>query len=279
MTPEDYAFLGEFLRRRSGLSITSEKAYLIESRLKPVAGRHGFRDVEGLVRELKSASESVCRAVTDAMTTNETFFFRDRVPFDQFRDVMVQTFLNSRLSKRRIRIWCAGCSTGQEPYSLAMVVDGLPHLIGWTVEIVASDINSEVIARAKEGIYNQFEVQRGLPIQMLVKHLQQEGNEWRISEAIKRRVQFRVFNLLDAFAGLGPFDIIFCRNVLIYFDQKTKQDVMDRLSRSLADDGYLVLGSAETVLGLGKSFTPMESARGIYRKSPKGEGLRTAAMG
>jgi chemotaxis protein methyltransferase CheR len=279
MTPEDYTFLGEFLRRRSGLSITSEKAYLIESRLKPVAGRHGFRDVEALVRELKTAGESVCRAVTDAMTTNETFFFRDRVPFDQFRDVMLQALLKARLTKRHIRIWCAGCSTGQEPYSLAMVVDGLPHFIGWNVEVVASDINSEVVSRAKEGVFNQFEVQRGLPIQMLVKHFQQDGTEWRVSEGIKKRVQFRVFNLLEPFAGLGKFDIVFCRNVLIYFDQKTKQDVLDRLSKSLADDGYLVLGAAETVLGLGKSFAPLTDARGIYMKASQGESLRTVAIG
>ena len=279
MTPEDYTFLGEFLRRRSGLAITSEKAYLIESRLKPVAGRHGFRDVELLVRELKTAGESVCRAVTDAMTTNETFFFRDRVPFDQFRDVMLQALLKARLTKRHIRIWCAGCSTGQEPYSLAMVVDGLPHFIGWNVEIVASDINSEVVSRAKEGVFNQFEVQRGLPIQMLVKHFQQDGTEWRVSDALKKRVQFRVFNLLEPFAGLGKFDIVFCRNVLIYFDQKTKHDVLDRLSKSLADDGYLVLGAAETVLGFGKSFAPLTEARGIYMKAPQGEALRTAAIG
>jgi chemotaxis protein methyltransferase CheR len=170
MTPENYARLGQFLGGRSGLSIPSEKPHLIERRLKPVAGRYGFKDVESLVRGLDTAGEDVRGAVTDAMTTNETLFFRDRGPFDQFRDMMQQVFLKSRLGSRRIRIWSAGCSTGQEPYSLAMIVDGLPQFIGWTIEIVATDINSNVISRAKNGIYNPFQVQRGLPIDMLAKH-------------------------------------------------------------------------------------------------------------
>ena len=279
MTREGVMVLGQFLRARTGLSIASEKANLIERRLKPVASAHGFKDVQSLVQDLDTAGEDVCRAVIEAMTTNETFFFRDRGPFDQFRDAMLPTLLKRRLSKRQIRIWCAGCSTGQEPYSLAMILDGLPQFIGWIVEIVATDINSEVISRAKNGLYYPFEVQRGLPGQMLVKHFHQSGTQWRISQTMRNRVQFRVLNLLAPFAGPDTFDIVFCRNVLIYFDRQTKQAVLDRLSLSLAHDGYLVLGAAETMLGLRKSFAPLDGARGIYIKVAKGEPVRAAAAG
>ena len=263
----DYAFLADFLRRRSGLSITSEKTYLIESRLKPVALRSGFKTATELVRRLRSEDEALARTVTEAMTTNETSFFRDKVPFDQFRDAMLPALLAARQSEMRLRIWCCAASSGQEPYSVAMIIDGVAHLGGWTIDIVASDINAEMIDRAKEGLYSQFEVLRGLPIQLLARHLHHEGGEWRISSSIRKRVQFEVFNLLDSFEPLGQFDVIFCRNVLIYFDQPLKHDVLGRLSDALAPDGYLVLGSAETMLGSGKGLEPLVNARGIYVKS------------
>jgi chemotaxis protein methyltransferase CheR len=263
----DYAFLADFLRRRSGLSITSEKAYLIESRLKPVALRSGLKTATDLVRRLRDDDEALARTVTEAMTTNETSFFRDRVPFDQFRDMMLPALLAARQNEMRLRIWCSAASSGQEPYSVAMIVDGVAHLSGWTIEIVASDINAEMVNRAKEGIYSQFEVLRGLPIQMLARYFHHEGGEWRISSSIRNRVQFDVFNLLDSFEPLGQFDVIFCRNVLIYFDPPMKQDVLGRLSDALAPDGYLVLGSAETVLGSGRGLEPMVNARGIYVNS------------
>jgi len=263
----DYAFLTDFLRRRSGLSITSEKAYLIESRLKPVALRLGFKTAADLVRRLKTADEKLSRVVTDAMTTNETSFFRDKVPFDQFRDVMLPALIAARRNDSRLRIWCSAASSGQEPYSLAMIIEATAHLAGWTIDLLASDINAEMIERAKEGLYSQFEVLRGLPIQMLARHFHHEGGEWRVSSSIRNHVQFEVFNLLDSFEPLGQFDVIFCRNVLIYFDQQAKHDVLGRLADALAPDGYLVLGAAETVLGSGKGLEPLVNARGIYVKS------------
>jgi chemotaxis protein methyltransferase CheR len=263
----DYAFLTDFLRRRSGLSITSEKAYLIESRLKPVALRLGFKTAADLVRRLKTADEKLSRVVTDAMTTNETSFFRDKVPFDQFRDVMLPALTAARRNDSPLRIWCSAASSGQEPYSLAMIIEATAHLAGWTIDLLASDINAEMIERAKEGLYSQFEVLRGLPIQMLAQHFHHEGGEWRISSSIRNHVQFEVFNLLDSFEPLGQFDVIFCRNVLIYFDQQAKHDVLGRLADALAPDGYLVLGAAETVLGSGKGLEPLVNARGIYVKS------------
>lgn len=263
----DYAFLVDFLRQRSGLSITSEKTYLIESRLKPIASRLGFKTATELVRRLRTADEALARTVTDAMTTNETSFFRDKVPFDQFHDVMLPALLKARREYAQLRIWCTAASSGQEPYSLAMIIEATAELTGWTIELIASDINSEMVERAKEGLYSQFEVLRGLPIQMLARHFHNEGGEWRLSSSIRQRVQFEVFNLIDSFEAIGKFDVIFCRNVLMYFDQAMKNDVLGRLADVLAQDGYLVLGSAETVLGSGKGLDPLVNARGIYVKA------------
>jgi chemotaxis protein methyltransferase CheR len=263
----DYAFLADFLRRRSGLSISSEKAQLVESRLKPLASRLGLKNVSDLIRRLRAADESVSRAITEAMTTNETSFFRDKVPFDRFQRVMLPALSAARRNESRLRIWCSAASSGQEPYSLAMIVDAAPQFSGWTVDLVASDISPEMIERAKDGLYSQFEVMRGLPIQMLARHFHQEGQEWRLSPSLRARVQFRVFNLLESFEPLGRFDVIFCRNVLMYFDQATKHDVLGRLADALAPDGYLVLGSAETVLGSGKGLRALPDAPGIYVKS------------
>jgi chemotaxis protein methyltransferase CheR len=267
LSAADYAFLSDFLRRRSGLSITSEKAYLIESRLKPVASRMGFKTAGDLVRRLRTADEMLSRAVTDAMTTNETSFFRDKLPFDQFRDTMLPALAAARREESRLRIWCNAASSGQEPYSLAMIIEATSYLAGWTIDLVASDINAEMIDRAKEGLYSQFEVLRGLPIQMLARHFHQDRGEWRLSSSLRDRVQFEVFNLLDSFQPLGQFDVIFCRNVLMYVEQQTKHDVLGRLVDALAPDGYLVLGAAETVLGSGKGLEPLVDARGIYVKS------------
>jgi chemotaxis protein methyltransferase CheR len=267
LTATDYAFLADFLSRRSGLSITSEKTHLIESRLKPVASRLGFKNATDLVRGLRTADDAFSRAVIEAMTTNETSFFRDKVPFDQFQNVMLPALLAARREEARLRIWCSASSSGQEPYSVAMILDATAHLEGWTVDLVASDINADMIERAKEGVFTQFEVLRGLPIQMLARHFHHESGEWRLSSSIRNRVRFEVFNLLDSFEQLGLFDVIFCRNVLMYFEQATKHDVLGRLVDAFAPDGYLVLGSAETVLGAGKGLEPLVNARGIYVKS------------
>lgn len=267
LNAQDYAFLADFLRRRSGLSITSEKAHLIESRLKPIALRSGLKTATDLVRRLRAKDEALARTVTEALTTNDTSFFRDKTPFDQFRDVMLPALIAARQTESRLRIWCSAASSGQEPYSVAMIVDGVAKLKGWTIDIMASDINVEMIDRAKEGLYSQFEVLRGLPIQFLGRHFHHEGDEWRISSSIRKRVRFEVFNLLDPFAPFGQFDVIFCRNVLMYFDPSLKHDVLGRLSDALAPDGYLVLGSAETVLGSGKGLDPLVNVRGTYVKS------------
>jgi chemotaxis protein methyltransferase CheR len=266
MTPQDFDYLRQLLRQRSGLVLSAEKQYLAESRLLPVARKHGLGGLTELVTKLRSATAlPLAVDVVEAMTTNESFFFRDKVPFEHFRLTIMPALMAARAREKRIRIWCAACATGQEPYSLAMSLKSLgAALAGWKVDILATDLSNEVLARAKAGIYNQFEVQRGLPIHNLVKFFSQVGETWQIAPEIRAMVQFRPLNLLNDFSPLGHFDLVFCRNVLIYFDQPTKIDVLNRLARQIPSDGCLILGAAETVIGLTDAFKPMPDRRGLY---------------
>src|SRR5262245_25419345 len=242
----------------------------------PVARRIGVDSLSTLVHNLKRQdAEPLIVDVVEAMMTNETFFFRDRIPFDHLRDSIVPTLMQARAMQKRMRIWCAAASSGQEPYSLAMVLkDMSASLVGWRIEILATDISAEVLEKAKAGLYSQFEVQRGLPIQLLIKHFTQVGDCWQLSPEIRSMVQFRPFNLLNDFGPLGNFDVVFCRNVLIYFDQDYKVVVLDRLARQIERDGYLVLGAAETVVGLSEQFKPYPERRGLYVPSPKPAGAK-----
>jgi chemotaxis protein methyltransferase CheR len=266
VTPHDYEYLRNLLKVRSGLVLGADKHYLVESRLLPVARKAGVPDLAALVQKLKGAgAEALIVDVVEAMMTNETFFFRDRIPFDHFRDTIMPALLNARARERRIRIWCAAASTGQEPYTLAICLKEMGKtLAGWHVEIIATDISGEALEKARSGIYSQFEVQRGLPIMMLVKYFTQVGELWQLTPELRGMVQFKEHNLLHDYARLGVFDVVFCRNVLIYFDQQTKIDVIGRLARAIAPDGYLVLGAAETVVGLSEAFKPLADKRGLY---------------
>jgi chemotaxis protein methyltransferase CheR len=266
MTPGDYEFLRQYLKTRSGLVLSADKQYLVESRLGPVARRHNLGGITELVAKLRlPGAYKLETDVVEAMTTNESFFFRDKVPFDQFRDTMLPAMLAARASAKRLRIWCAAASTGQEPYSIAMILKSMRHqLAGWRIEILGTDLSTEVLEKAKAGIYTQFEVQRGLPIQMLMEHFTQSGDTWQISPDIRGMVQWRSLNLLADFSPLGSFDMVFCRNVLIYFDQPTKADVLKRVGKLLPPDGYLVLGAAETVVGITDAFRPVPDKRGLY---------------
>ncbi|MET3691565.1 CheR family methyltransferase [Methylobacterium goesingense] len=270
MTELEFDFLRSYLKTRSGLALSAEKRYLIESRLGPVCRRFNLAGLGALVAALKGSRDiALERAVVEAMTTNETFFFRDRTPFDLFRDVLLPEAMARRATQRRLRIWCAAASTGQEPYSLAMMLqDAAARLAGWHVDLVATDLSTEVLEKAKAGLYSHFEVQRGLPVQSLIKHFEQMGEQWRISASLRQMVDYRPLNLLHPFDALGTFDIIYCRNVLIYFDAPTKGDVLARLSASLASDGVLLLGAAETVIGLTEKLVPNAQHRGLYVQAP-----------
>ncbi|OKO82044.1 protein-glutamate O-methyltransferase CheR [Bradyrhizobium sp. AS23.2] len=266
MTPSDYEYLRKFLRDHSGLDLSADKQYLIESRLLPLARKAGLSGIGELVQKLQGGSGALITNVVEAMTTNETFFFRDKVPFDHFRDTIMPEVIKARAGRRSVRIWCAAGSTGQEPYSLAMCLREMgAALTGWRVEIIATDLSQEVLEKAKSGVYSQFEVQRGLPIQMLVKYFKQTGETWQINPELRAMIQHRQLNLLHDFTQLGTFDVIFCRNVLIYFDQDTKINIFNRLARQIEPDGFLVLGAAETVVGLTDTFRPIPDRRGLYK--------------
>jgi chemotaxis protein methyltransferase CheR len=263
VTPSDYEYLRKLLKERSGLDLSSDKQYLVESRLLPLARRSGLAGITELVAKIKSGFDA--SDVVEAMTTNETFFFRDKIPFDHLREAILPALVQARASRRSLRIWCAASSTGQEPYSIAMCVKEFAGLAGWRVEILATDLSQDVLAKSKAGVYSQFEVQRGLPIQLLVKHFTQTGELWQLNADIRAMVQHRQLNLLQDFSHLGTFDVIFCRNVLIYFDQDTKAVIFDRMAKVLEPDGVLALGAAESVVGISDTFNPYPEKRGLYR--------------
>jgi chemotaxis protein methyltransferase CheR len=266
MKSDNFAWLSRHLLDRTGLVLAADKLYLVESRLSPLVRKWKLAGLDELTDALRAGKNAELQHdVIDAMMTNESFFFRDGKPFEQFRQVVLPALLKSRAAQRSIRIWCAAASTGQEPYTLAMLLkEEQVKFAGWRVEIIGTDISREALERARSGVYSQFEVQRGLPIQLLVKYFSQSGDKWQISPELRAMVQYREFNLLSDFAPLGTFDVIFCRNVLIYFEQATKTSILDRMSRILSADGFLYLGGAETVLGVSDRFAPVQGHRGIY---------------
>lgn len=267
MTPMEFEFLSSLLKKRSGLALTRDKDYLLESRLKSVARKHGHEDLSALIRSMQVnvPSEALLVEITEAMTTNESMFFRDNKPFVSLRQKVLPS-LAPHLAGTPLNIWSAACSHGQEPYSIAMLLEEeRAKLGGGGYKILATDLDTQVLQKAKEGIYTQFEVQRGLPIQMLLKHFsQRDNNSWKINDTLQKNITFRQYNLLDSFSPLGKFDIIMCRNVLIYFDETTKRNVLARLAEALSPHGLLFLGSAETVIGMCDALKPLTGEPGIY---------------
>jgi len=265
MLARDFETFSSLVKTESGLTMTPEKAYLLESRLAPVALKWKLSGVEQLAEALRSRHDAAqIRDVTEAMTINESQFFRDTKPFDLLSDKMLPALLAARSAKRRLRIWSAACSSGQEAYSIAILLKETAALNGWAIEIVGTDISTDMVERAKAGVYSSFEIQRGMPAKLLVKHFGRAGDKWQITEPIRRAVQFRRHNLLHDAMALGTFDVVFCRNVLIYFDIPTKAKVLAAVHRQMPADGYLVLGAAETVLGVTEMFNQSPGLPGIY---------------
>ena len=244
-----FARLQRFVREASGLSLDDDKRYLVEDRLRSILRDAKLGDLDELGRCLHANARSdLARSVAEALTINETSFFRDKVLFQTVADQLLPRLIADRVDSRRLRIWCAGCSTGQEPYSIAMLIDErMRQLPGWHVDIVATDLSRSVIELARQGRYSQFEVQRGLPVTMLLRHFHRSGETWQISDDLRGKVAFSTLNLMESFKGLGRFDVIFCRNVLIYFDATTKARLLGNLSDALVDDGVLALGGAERI--------------------------------
>jgi chemotaxis protein methyltransferase CheR len=255
VTPLDYEYLRKLLKERSGLDLSADKQYLVESRLLPLARRSNLAGIPELVQKLKGGAQPLTSEVVEAMTTNETFFFRDKIPFDHLKEAVLPALAKARAA-----------STGQEPFSIAMCLKEMAALFGgWRIEIVATDLSQAVLEKAKAGLFSQFEVQRGLPIQLLVKYFTQQGELWQLNADIRSMVQYRQLNLLQDFSHLGTFDVIFCRNVLIYFDQDTKAGIFAKLTRMLEPDGVLALGAAESVVGITNVFRPYPDRRGLYQ--------------
>ncbi|MHA6289042.1 CheR family methyltransferase [Maricaulis sp. CAU 1757] len=266
---EDIKYVAAEAYKRSGLVLSVDKGYLLESRLAPLARAEGYPSIEALIGAARrDTSGRILWSITEALATHETFFFRDNTPFDLFKQEVLPVLSRARGRTGSIRIWCAACSSGQEPYSLAMILEEERARLGnMRFEIVATDMAGRVLEKAKAGVYSQFEVQRGLPIQRLVQHFDQTGDQWRIKPHLRSMVTFKKQNLLENFAGMGTFDLIFCRNVLIYFDADTKKKILARLATQTASDGYLVMGAAETVVGLSRDYTPVEGKRGLYGRA------------
>jgi chemotaxis protein methyltransferase CheR len=248
--------------------LTPDKAYLIESRLTRVARRRHLATLEELLRALRlRRDEQLIREVVEAMTTNESSFFREMRSFDAFRQVVLPHRIECHGSRRPVRIWCAACSSGQEPYSLAILLrEAAAGLGGLAFEILATDINSQMLERARAGCYSDFEVRRGMPADLLSRYFAKVGDAWQIAAEIRAMVRFREHNLLHDLRPLGSFDVVFCRNVLIYFDQPTKQRVVKAITGLLVADGVLFLGGAETLVGIDHSLKPLSGMRGSYMR-------------
>ncbi|MFC4169966.1 CheR family methyltransferase [Teichococcus aestuarii] len=261
MNTESFAAIAGLVKTRSGIVLTPDKAYMLETRLAPILKQENLASLDALAMRLRDPrAEILARAVTEALTTNESSFFRDGKPFDHLRRLLPK-LRAARPATHKIRIWSAACSTGQEAYSVAIILRDLGIQ---NAEIYGSDLSREVVERAREGSFTQFEVQRGLPVQMLVKYFKQEGSKWRVAPELRAMTRFEERNLLADHRPLGRFDVIFCRNVLIYFDPPTKGKVMNALAAQLAPDGVLYLGGAETVLGLTDRLVAVTGERGVY---------------
>jgi chemotaxis protein methyltransferase CheR len=270
MKVADFELYKSLLLDKSGLVITPDKSYLLDSRLTPIAKKWNYPTLEMMTLQLRAIPDpKLVKDIVEAMTTNETSFFRDTKPFTLFQETVLPHLMKIKASKKKIRIWCAACSSGQEPYSLSMILkDKEAQFKGWQFEIVATDLSEDILAQARKATYSQFEVQRGLPIQYLMKFFTQVGEAWQLKDEIRNMVKFSTFNLLDDMSRMGQFDIIFCRNVLIYFNEKNKAQILERAEKQLDKDGFLLLGGAETVLGITDKFVPMPEKRGLYIRNP-----------
>ncbi|MDP1737190.1 MAG: protein-glutamate O-methyltransferase CheR [Caulobacter sp.] len=269
MTPEDVQLIVALCKQRAGLKIDPARTYLIESRLGPLARREAYGSVAELITGLRARREEpLIWALVEAMTSSETAFFRDRTPFQQFRDEILPTLSRMR-GPEPIRIWSAGCSTGQEAYSLAMIAEAGQGLEpGVRIEIYGSDISERALEKAQAGVYNPFEVQRGLPIQLLVDHFDKVEDTWRLSPRIRQRVRWRRINLAADLSAVGRFDVIFCRNVLCDLDEAVRPRVLEGLAAALPADGFLVLGVEETPLGLTDAYRPITGREGLFARNP-----------
>lgn len=259
----DFAYIQKLVRERSAIVLGEGKEYLVEAQLLPLARREGFTSLQGLVAQMRAEPfNGLHRKVLEALANHETLFFRDVHPFEALKNSVLPELLASRLDERKLNLWSAACSSGQEPYSIAMLLrEYFPLPEGWSLQLIASDFSSAMLARARAGRYTQLEINRGLPAALLVKYFQKQGLEWRIKQDIRRMVEFHQINLAEPWPLLPPMDVIFLRNVLIYFDEEPKKTILGKVAQLLRCDGYLFLGATESPLHLDDSFEPVQFER------------------
>lgn len=267
LSTEDFDFLAKLVLDRSAIVLEPSKSYLVESRLNPVAREHGMESISDLAEALRKPNHrKLAEAVVDAMTTNETSFYRDIHPFDLLRTKLLPELIEKRSNEKRLTIWSNACSSGQEIYSIAMMIrEHFPQLAGWDVRLRATDLSSEILERAENGIFNQTEVNRGLPMQLLMKYFHRDGVHWRINDDIRSMVRFDSVNLIENWPlTLTSVDVVFLRNVLIYFTPDTKREILAKVRQRIRDDGILFLGGSENTMNLTNEFERTQVDRTVY---------------
>lgn len=268
LSSADFQYVSQLVRQRSAIVLEPEKGYLLEARLSPLARVEGFASLDAMVAQMRAQpNNGLHRRVVEAMTTNETSFFRDLHPFDALKTVVMPEVFKHRQAERKVNIWCAACSSGQEPYTVGMtLLENFPQLSSWTVKILATDLSSEMVNRSRAGRYGQIEVNRGLPAHLLVKYFEKKGLAWHVKPETQRLCEFRELNLIEPWGHLPPTDVVFLRNVLIYFDVETKRTILANVRKVLQPWGYLFLGGAETTINLGDVFERVQFDKaGCYR--------------
>lgn len=266
LSPEQYEWFRDYVARATAIVLDDGKEYLVQSRLEAVLKAEDLEDVDALIRGLTGPHRlQLHGAVVDAMTTNETSFFRDQHPFEALREELLPSLIESRSSSRQLRIWCAAASSGQEPYTLAMLLaEHFPELRGWSIDLHATDISEAMLEKCREGRFSQLEIGRGLPAQMLVKYFRRDGTDWVVVDELRERLKFSQLNLAEPWPQLPQLDLVLMRNVLIYFGTDTKKRIFEQLSQALAPDGYLMLGAAETTTGIDDRYSRGKHGKASY---------------
>jgi len=268
LSPAHFQYVSMLVRQKSAIVLEIEKSYLLEARLTPLARAEGYASLDAMVAQMRAQPlNGLHRRVVEAMTTNETSFYRDLHPFEALKTVVIPDVMKHRGSERRLNIWCAACSSGQEPYTVAMtLMEHFPQLASWTVKITATDLSGEMVAKSRTGKYGQIEVNRGLPAHLLVKYFEKKGMEWQVKPEVQRWCEFRELNLIEPWGALPTMDVVFLRNVLIYFDIETNRAILGNVRKVLQPWGYLYLGGAETTINLGEVFERVQFDKaGCYR--------------
>ena len=270
LSTTDFDYVRNLVKERSAIILEPSKTYLVDSRLTPLVRKQNLSSLGELVAKLRSERfGELHRSVIEAMTTNETSFFRDVHPFEAFKKKILPEIMAKRSAERALTIWCGACSSGQEPYSLAMLIrESFPELTAWRLQIVATDLSTEILDRAKRGVFSQLEVNRGLPAPMLVRYFSRQGLEWQVNDNIRSMITFRELNLIEQWPNMPRADIVFLRNVLIYFEPQARRDLARRVASVVLPHGWLVVGAAENLLDAGPQFVPQTHCRAtVYQPS------------